>query len=72
MSASTGAERGILHFPSFQVASRKQHNRRRMGSSESDAAEDFGHMGSNAEGLQSKSKRKPAQGSESPMLQGFE
>ena len=37
-----------------------------------DAAEDFGHMGSNAEGLQSKSKRKPAPGSESPMLQGFE
>ena len=37
-----------------------------------DAAEDFGHVGSNAEGLQNKNKMKPAQGSESPMLQGFE
>ena len=37
-----------------------------------DAAEAFGHVGSNTEGLQSKSKMKPAQGSESPMLQGFE
>lgn len=36
------------------------------------AAEDFGHAGSNAEDLQSKSKMKPAQGSESPMLQGSE
>ena len=37
-----------------------------------DAAEAFGHVGSNTEGLQSKSEMKPAQGSESPMLQGFE
>ena len=72
MSATTGAERETT-FPILQSMNKPQATQQGKGGLLRDnAAEDFGHVGSNAEDLQSKSKMKPAQGSESPTLQGFE